>query len=251
MLALSAAPASAAPGDPVNQLNFDLKEVALQSGKTIMAGTADNSDLALIRLIANGDPDPSFDTEGFVRADFGAVEQAADLALAPGGRLVVAGTHSPGATPVAVLAGFNSDGSPDTSFSGDGRATLLLAPNDVVSSVEQYVVAEARPQPLTTSRAPLAGDPEGRVPDLYPGAPEPLGHVAVSLQLAAARRGPRADVTGQVDGRAICRSGGGGGGAGRSWQRCGERDCEHPGDAPTLGKFVPMAQWRGLAAGQP
>ena len=48
----------------------------------------------------------------------------------------MAGTQSPGATPVAVLAGFNSDGSPDTSFSGDGKATLPLAANDVVSSVD-------------------------------------------------------------------------------------------------------------------
>jgi uncharacterized delta-60 repeat protein len=136
VLAISAAPASAAPGDPVNQANFDLREVALQSGKTIMAGTADNSDLALIRLNANGDPDASFDVEGFVRADFGANEQAADLALTPGGRILVVGTQSPGATPVAVLAGFNSDGSPDTSFSGDGKATLPLAANDLVSSVD-------------------------------------------------------------------------------------------------------------------
>ncbi len=135
-LALTAAPASAAPGDPVNQGNFDLREVALQSGKTILAGTADHSDLGLIRLNADGSPDPSFDVEGFVRADFGSNESAADLALAPGGRIVVAGTQDPGASPFVVLASFNSDGSPDTSFSGDGKATLALAANDVVTSVD-------------------------------------------------------------------------------------------------------------------
>lgn len=135
-LTLVPAPASAAPGDPVNQFNFELKEVALQSGKTVLAGTADNSDLGLIRLGADGSPDPSLDVEGFVRADFGSNEQAADIALASGGRILIVGTQNPGAGPVAVLASFNSDGSPDTSFSGDGKATLALAANDLVTSVD-------------------------------------------------------------------------------------------------------------------
>lgn len=135
-LALGAAPASAGPGDPVNQFNFELKEVSLQSGKTVLAGTADNSDLALIRLNADGTPDPSLDVDGFARADFGANEQAADTAHASGGRILIAGTQNPGATPAAVLASFNSDGSPDTSFSGDGKTTLTLAASDVVTSVD-------------------------------------------------------------------------------------------------------------------
>jgi len=134
-LALTAPGASAAPGDPVNQQNFDAREVLLQSGKTLLAGTAD-SDLGLIRLNAGGEPDPSFDFEGFVRADFGSSEQAADAALAPGGGIVIAGTQNPGATPLAVLAAFNTDGSADTSFSGDGKATFALAAGDVVTSID-------------------------------------------------------------------------------------------------------------------
>jgi len=134
-LALSAPPAIAAPGDPVNQGNFTLAEVTLQSGKTLLAGTAD-SDLGLIRLNADGSPDPSFDVEGFVRADFGAVESAADIATTPSGRILIAGTQSPGATPVAVIAAFNSNGNPDTSLDGDGKATFPLAANDLVTSVD-------------------------------------------------------------------------------------------------------------------
>jgi uncharacterized delta-60 repeat protein len=135
VLTLAAGPATASPGDPVNQFNFEATEVALQSGKTIIAGTAD-TDLGLIRLNADGSPDASFDVEGFNRADFGSSETAADMALGPGGKIVIAGTQDPGATPVAVLASFNPDGSPDTSFSGDGKATLALAAGDVVTSVD-------------------------------------------------------------------------------------------------------------------
>jgi uncharacterized delta-60 repeat protein len=134
-LALTAAPASAAPGDPVNQMNFQLAEIALQSGKTLLAGTA-GTDLGLIRLNADGSPDRSFDVEGFARADFGSAEQAADIALASGSRIVIAGTQDPGVSPVAVLAAFNPDGSPDATFSGDGEATMPLANGDTVTSVD-------------------------------------------------------------------------------------------------------------------
>jgi uncharacterized delta-60 repeat protein len=135
-LALASGAAQAAPGDPVNSFNWQTAEVALQGGKTILAGTADNADLGLIRLSSDGSPDASFDVEGFVRADFGSSESAADMALTPAGKIVVAGTQDPGATPVAVLARFNSDGSPDTSFGGDGKATMALAAGDSVTSVD-------------------------------------------------------------------------------------------------------------------
>ncbi len=97
----------------------------LPSGKIVVAGTTYNSqgigDIALVRYNPDGRLDPDFGFGGKVRTDFGANENAADLALTSGNKLVVAGaTGQPGAYDMAV-ARYNANGSLDTTFSGDGK----------------------------------------------------------------------------------------------------------------------------------
>ncbi|MCX5192809.1 calcium-binding protein [Streptomyces sp. NBC_00249] len=94
--------------------------VALQpDGRIVAAGVAGNQ-FALARFTANGAFDPTFDGDGRVTTNFGPENGgAADVALQSDGRIVAAGSY---ATDFA-LARYNTNGSPDLGFDGDGRLT--------------------------------------------------------------------------------------------------------------------------------
>jgi len=71
-----------------------------------------------------GDLDPSFSGDGRQTTDFaGRFDGGSDVALQPGGKVVVAG----GSNSDFALARYNADGSLDTSFSGDGKETTDFA----------------------------------------------------------------------------------------------------------------------------
>ncbi len=66
--------------------------VALDAaGNAVLAGGA-GQDAVVGRLTPAGVPDPAFGPDGFVQTDLGAGEEAAGVALAPDGRIVVGGT---------------------------------------------------------------------------------------------------------------------------------------------------------------
>ncbi|MBI3468874.1 MAG: hypothetical protein HY000_38205, partial [Planctomycetes bacterium] len=91
--------------------------VAIQSNGRIVAAGQSNADFALARYLVNGDLDTSFSGDGRVITDFdGSVDGAFDMALQSNGQLVAAGTSSGD----VALARYNTDGSLDTSFDGDG-----------------------------------------------------------------------------------------------------------------------------------
>jgi uncharacterized delta-60 repeat protein len=80
-------------------------------------------------LFAAGDVDTSFGTGGVARADFGApIAFGGDIVVDAGrGRVLVSGSRAPaGSTPLAALAAFKLDGTPDTTFSGDGKLVTDL-----------------------------------------------------------------------------------------------------------------------------
>ena len=80
-------------------------------------------DFELVRLNLNGSLDTSFDFDGKVTTNFGACDHAADLALQPDGKIVVAGVSGdPFNGGKNVLARYLPNGSLDSSFSGDGKA---------------------------------------------------------------------------------------------------------------------------------
>ena len=119
--------------------------------KIIIAGTsADsfnfNNRFSLVRLNADGSLDNSFDSDGKAATVVGPGSQGHALALQAGGKLVVAGTTSPVVPSDFAVARFNSDGSLDTSFDGDGKRSddgdlLALANAVAMQSDDKIVVA--------------------------------------------------------------------------------------------------------------
>ena len=73
---------------------------------------------------APGDVDASFGG-GPVFVNFGSTDRAAAVARQADGKYVIAGTWDGGAPDIAV-ARLNRDGSPDTTFSGDGQANVFF-----------------------------------------------------------------------------------------------------------------------------
>ena len=96
-----------------------------------LLGTAFLLVLTAIPGTANpGTLDPTFDLDGKVTTDFGLRDSAGDVAIQPDGKIVAAGFgNGPGEFDFAV-ARYNSDGSLDTSFGGDGTVTTDFNTSD-------------------------------------------------------------------------------------------------------------------------
>src|SRR5687768_4348044 len=114
----------------------DGNSVALQSnGKIVVAGfvrygsgETDDHDFAVARYNTNGTLDTGFGGDGKVTTEFsGDADMAYALAIQEDGRILVAGQTSADGSSDIALARYKSDGSLDTSFSGDGRAVLDIA----------------------------------------------------------------------------------------------------------------------------
>jgi uncharacterized delta-60 repeat protein len=102
--------------------------LAIQTdGKVIVAGYAvtESLDFALARYNADGSLDTSFDGDGRATTRFPSGDaRAAAVALQADGRIVAAGhTRLAAAGSDFAVARYNRDGSLDTTFDGDGKAT--------------------------------------------------------------------------------------------------------------------------------
>ena len=99
------------------------------AGNIVVAGYSYKStigyDFALARYNSNGSLDTSFDDDGKVTADFGSSSDYAYGVAINAGKIVVAGNSDQGGSNGYdfALARYNSDGSPDTEFDGDGKLT--------------------------------------------------------------------------------------------------------------------------------
>jgi uncharacterized delta-60 repeat protein len=165
---LATASAQAAPGDFDTTFSGDGKEltdfgksdsasgVVLQpDGKIVVAGSSglevtqcgddgcvseSQADSALARYNGDGTLDTSFSGDGKDATDFGA---ASDVALQPDGKLVVVGTEGfkrcfdiwCDSFAEFAVARYNTDGTLDTSFSGDGKETTDFGKTDSASGV--------------------------------------------------------------------------------------------------------------------
>jgi trimeric autotransporter adhesin len=106
-----------------------VRAMALQAdGRIVVAGYAFNGsddDFAVARFNPDGSLDTTFGTGGIVTADFGGgTDQAYGVAIQSDGRIVVTGRATVSASPDFAVARFDIDGTLDTSFSGDGRASV-------------------------------------------------------------------------------------------------------------------------------
>jgi uncharacterized delta-60 repeat protein len=109
--------------------------VKLQAdGKIVIVGTTltgSNYDYVLARYNTNGSLDTSFDGDGKVTTAFGSnSELVYDIAIDSSNRLIVAGWTTVGGNPDFALARYNTNGSLDTSFDGDGKATTAIGTGD-------------------------------------------------------------------------------------------------------------------------
>lgn len=131
------------------QIDFDdqydgLRAVEIQpDGKIVAAGfvgTDDQFDLALVRLLADGSPDPAFGVNGLVVSDFFGFDDAAyDMALLPDGRIVVSGYRGTAADVIEFLvAVYLADGSLDPDFGSGGLVALDFGgPYAVATGIER------------------------------------------------------------------------------------------------------------------
>jgi len=106
--------------------------VAIQGdGKIVAAGSTrpgnvGDFDFALARYNANGSLDSGFSGDGRVTTDLGGHDSANGVAIQADGKIVAAGTTNNQAQQIAddfLLARYNTDGSLDSGFSGDGLVT--------------------------------------------------------------------------------------------------------------------------------
>ena len=114
--------------------------IALQSdGKIVVAGSSRNanSDLALARYNSDGSLDTTFDLDGKLTTDFGGLDdESSAVAIQTDGKIVAVGYSWDGFDWNFAAARYNSDGTLDTSFDGDGRLTTPVSlADDLAASV--------------------------------------------------------------------------------------------------------------------
>jgi uncharacterized delta-60 repeat protein len=119
----------------VGGFNDYANSVAIQSdGKIVVAGSSYNGsshDFALVRYNSNGSLDTTFDGDGKVTTTVGSGDdEAHSVAIQSDGKIVVAGHSWNGINRSFALARYNSNGSLDTTFDGDGKVTTAVGTSD-------------------------------------------------------------------------------------------------------------------------
>ncbi len=124
--------------------HFDPYGLAIQAdGKIVISGdTITTRKMATVRLNSNGSFDNTFGTAGFVETDPNLGDSAArSLMIQSDGKIVVGGAPQSSATSLsAAVIRYNSNGSLDTGFDGDGIKTFPRTPgvnNSVNGLVQQ------------------------------------------------------------------------------------------------------------------
>ncbi|RZJ69809.1 T9SS type A sorting domain-containing protein [Flavobacterium sp.] len=116
-------------------------DTALQAdGKIVVVGNtqgnAPGSSFLVNRYLGNGNMDANFGTAGSVSTLAGHHCVANAVAIQNDGKIVVAGTSFPTTTTTDIMvARYNSDGTPDTSFSGNGVQVLNIAGTQSINTV--------------------------------------------------------------------------------------------------------------------
>ena len=106
--------------------------VVLQGDKIVVAGysyNGSNNDIAVVRYNTDGSLDTSFSGDGTVTtaiAISGGHDEANSVVVQGDGKIVVAGYSYNGSNYDLAVVKYNTDGSLDTSFSGDGQVTTAI-----------------------------------------------------------------------------------------------------------------------------
>ena len=114
-------------------LNGAGTKITLQSdGKIVAVGGNTGGDFVVARYNSDGSADNSFGTNGIVTTNFGAQDNASDVAIAPDGTIIVAGTTG---HDFALAAYSSTDGSLVSSFGNSGRVITDVGPKDSCKAV--------------------------------------------------------------------------------------------------------------------
>jgi uncharacterized delta-60 repeat protein len=124
----------------VSDVNDEITAVALQSdgrivvgGRTGRLGVNAFEDFVLARYNTNGSLDASFGANGIVITNFDTFngfntrDRIYDIAIQSNGRIVAAGYST--VCNCTALARYNTNGTLDTSFSGDGKFSIMIGGN--------------------------------------------------------------------------------------------------------------------------
>ncbi len=114
--------------------------VAVQTdGKIVAAGFwagQGEADFVVVRYNADGSLDPTFDGDGIAVTDLrGFADEAFAVAIQANGRIVVAGYTSNGTAEDFGLVRYRTDGTLDTSFSGDGKLATNFGGDESASGL--------------------------------------------------------------------------------------------------------------------
>lgn len=131
------------------------------NGRIVVAGSSwvpnqsGSSEIAILRLMPNGSLDPTFNGTGKATVKLANTSIAANkILMLPDGKIMCAGGAWNDTEEWCLLARLNADGTPDTSFDGDGIITYKIG------SLSQYFIAMTL-QPdgkiLTAGYANLSG----------------------------------------------------------------------------------------------
>lgn len=121
--------------------SFDLRGIAIQSdGKIVVTGFTTISgdgyeDFTTIRYEIDGSLDTTFGIGGKVITAIGSGRDVSNsLAIQQDGKIVVAGYSNNGSFHEIAVIRYNQNGSLDTSFSSDGKATTAISSSDNVAN---------------------------------------------------------------------------------------------------------------------
>jgi uncharacterized delta-60 repeat protein len=190
--------------------NGTAKAFAVQpDGKIIVAGyatfnMASDDDFLLARFDADGNVDSTFGVNGFVRTDFfQGADRISSVVVQPGGRIVAAGFATLRAVPGApqrqdfALAGYDSNGVPDTGFGDRGFSTVQFGGRNL-AQIQNLVAQPDGKMVVVGSHTPTGagmamarynsdgrldgtfGDDDGKVIMDYPGITSPVVFRAVT-----------------------------------------------------------------------
>lgn len=126
----------------VNNTRSEAYSIALQpDGKIVVGGNSgsfNSSNFAVVRYNPNGSLDTGFDGDGQAITPVGtAFDSIKSIKIQPDGKIVAAGQVDAGSLSKWGLVRYNSDGSLDTSFDGDGKIIgSFRSSDDFASALE-------------------------------------------------------------------------------------------------------------------
>lgn len=112
--------------DRINSIAIQPDGKIVAGGFASFIGAVDLPDprFAILRFNAGGTLDTTFDTDGKVFTNFTTGSDMAEaIALQTNGKIVAVGSAGNGSSSNFAVARYNANGSPDLTFSGDGRLT--------------------------------------------------------------------------------------------------------------------------------